>query len=103
MERFKDDATRSIWEGRPNKAARKIVPVNLHQKIALRLDFVLQQTTMAGFAMLPSGAQFKKLHGKRRGTYQIRAGGPYRVRFKWLKGVGAIEIEVKDFHDGDKS
>jgi plasmid maintenance system killer protein len=49
---------------------------------------------------LPRGSRFKELHGPLRGTYQLRVGGPYRIRFRWSDGH-AVEIQASHFHDED--
>src|SRR5271155_4601947 len=98
MERFKDEATRDLWEGRSTKAARRAIPINLHAKARLRLDFVYQAASMAAFTALPPGVEFKELHGHLRGTYQFRIGGPYRIRFRWNRDH-ACEIQAAHFHD----
>lgn len=86
MERFKDEATRDLWEGSTTKASRQAIPPDYHAKARLRLDFVYPAATMAAFTSLPPGADFKELKGAWRGTYQLRIGGPYRIRFKWTEG-----------------
>ncbi|HVA33359.1 MAG TPA: type II toxin-antitoxin system RelE/ParE family toxin [Candidatus Baltobacteraceae bacterium] len=101
-ERFKDDATRDLWEGRSTKAARRAIPGNLHAKARLRLDFVYQAASMAAFTALPPGANFKELCGDLRGTYQFRIGGPYRIRFRWVRDR-AWMIQAAHFHDEDRT
>jgi toxin HigB-1 len=100
IDRFKDRATRDLWEGRSTKAARRAVPLQYHSKTRLRLDFVLQAATVASFRALPPGADFKELRGVARGTYQLRIAGPYRIRFTWSE-EGAYELHAGDFHDED--
>jgi plasmid maintenance system killer protein len=53
---------------------------------------------MAAFNALPPGADFKALHGRLRGTYQLRIAGPYRVRFRWAENR-SYDIEARNFHD----
>jgi len=98
--RFKDDATRSLWEGRPTKAARRAVPSPYHASARIRLDFVVQAASLAAFRALPPGADFKELHGRLRGTYQLRIAGPYRIRFRWSIDH-TYAIEARQFHDED--
>ncbi len=100
MRRFKDRATRDLWEGIPSKAARRAVPLIHHARLVVRLDLVCQAGRLASFAALPPGAQFKELQGVLRGTYQLRIAGPYRIRFKWQDGR-ACDIQAGNFHDGD--
>lgn len=101
MERFGSDEARLIWEGRPNKAARRAVPSNLHQKVANLIDRILNTATLRDCSNYPPGYRFKELHGKLRGTYQIRIDGRYRIRFRWDQHRGAIGITVGEFYGED--
>ncbi|MDQ2679756.1 MAG: hypothetical protein M3Y21_01870 [Candidatus Eremiobacteraeota bacterium] len=58
----------------------------------------MKADTMLAFKTLPPGAEFKQLGGRLRGTYQLRVGGPYRIRFQWKPGIGAVAIQVANFH-----
>ena len=75
MRRFKDGATRDLWERRSTKVVRRTVPPKHLAKAQLRLDYVYQVATMAAFTALPPGVQFKELQGALRGTYHIRIAG----------------------------
>jgi plasmid maintenance system killer protein len=98
--RFRDQATRDLWEGLSTKDARRIVALEHHGKAATRLDFVFRAASMTAFALLPPGADFKALHGAFRGFYQLRIAGPDRIRFSW-DGTETREIQAGQFHDQD--
>ncbi|HXM18889.1 MAG TPA: hypothetical protein VN934_08745 [Candidatus Tumulicola sp.] len=100
MRRFRDTATRDLWEGISSKAARRAVSPIHQAKSRVRLDFVCQAASLASFTALPSGADFKELRGALRGTYQLRIAGPYRIRFIWQEHQ-ACEIHAGHFHDED--
>jgi plasmid maintenance system killer protein len=98
--RFKDEATRSLWEGRLTKASRRVVATQYHAKARIRLDFVVQAASLAAFKALPPGADFKELAGPLKGIYQLRIAGPYRIRFTWVEDQ-AWTIQAGEFHDED--
>jgi proteic killer suppression protein len=100
VERFADDASRLIWEGKPNKASRRLVPSRLHAKAA-RIDVILNTDSLKDCFMFPPGWDFKSLRGKLQGIYQVRIDQKYRIRFGWEKQHGAIDITAGEFHDED--
>ncbi|TAM91072.1 hypothetical protein EPN42_04950 [bacterium] len=101
MERFGRDQARLIWEGRQSKSTRRTLPQDLHEKAAMRIDQLLNTATLGDCSNFPPGWRFKELHGKLRGTYQIRIDGRYRIRFRWDPTCGAIDIDVGEFHGED--
>jgi len=101
MERFGCDEARLIWEGRANKAARRIFPSLLHRKAAMLVDRILNTATLKDCSYYPPGWRFKQLHGRLRGTYQIRIDNQYRIRFHWDPRHGAVGITLGEFHDED--
>ena len=101
MERFGCDEARLIWQGRANKAARRVLPPHLHQKAARLMDRVLNTATLKDCANYPPGWRFKQLHGTLRGTYQIRIDGQYRIRFHWDQHHGAVSVTLGEFHGED--
>ena len=98
MQRFGDDETRLIAEGRNTKATRRRLPVNLHDKAVRMLDYLLRARSPQDCALF-SG--FKMLAGTSRGKYQFKVGGAYRIRFQW-EGRRAVNIRIGEFHDEDK-
>lgn len=98
MERFGDDETRLIAEGRSTKATRRRLPQNLHGKAVRMLDYLFRVQSPQDCALF-SG--FKMLAGTNRGTYQFKVSGAYRLRFEW-EGRRAVNIRVGEFHDEDK-
>ena len=98
MERFGDDETRFIAEGRSTKATRRRLPQNLHAKAARMLDYLLRARSPQDCALFPG---FKMLAGASRGKYQFKVGSAYRIRFEW-EGRRAVNVSVGEFHDEDK-
>lgn len=101
MERFGSPEARLIWEGRPTKGARRVLPSNLHEKTARMFDVILNTATLQDCVGYPPGWRFKELHGRRRGTYQVRIDRRYRIRFRWDPTLGAVGIIVGEFHGDD--
>lgn len=95
-------ATRLIWEGRPDKAARRALPTNLHTKAAAQMDTILNTSTLKDCSSYPPGWRFKPLRGKLQGLYQIRIDDRYRIRFRWDDDQGAVDLVAGDFHDEDE-
>ena len=102
MERFGSKAARLIWEGRPDKAARRALPSILHPKVAAQMDTILNTANLKDCSNYPPGWRFKALSGKLQGTYQVRVDVRYRIRFRWDVERGAVGIVVGDFHDQDE-
>ncbi len=101
MERFGSKETRLVWEGQSNKAVRRVLPTGLHRKAASLLDRLLNTATLQDCYNYPPGWRFKELHGKLRGTYQVRLDDKYRIRFRWDTTHGAVAITVGEFHGDD--
>src|SRR5271166_3719173 len=101
MERFGSKEARLIWEGGVSKSTRRILPPRLHRKAAGLLDRLLNTATLQDCSSYPPGWRFKQLHGKLRGTYQMRIDGQYRIRFQWDSAHGAVGITVGEFHGDD--
>lgn len=101
MERFGNESSRLIWEGRPNKATRRLVPSPLHAKTAARIDTILNTATLKECSSFPPGWHFKVLHGKQRGAFQVRIDDRYRIRFRWDEQYGAVDVTAGEFHDED--
>jgi plasmid maintenance system killer protein len=101
VDRFGDGASRLIWEGKANKAARRILPFYLHAKAAKLIDRLLNTASLRDCSHYPPGWRFKELRGKLRGSYQIRIDGQFRIRFRWDRDEGAIAISVGEFHGED--
>jgi len=101
LERFGNESSRLIWEGRPNKATRRLVPSSLHAKTAARIDTILNTATLKECSSFPPGWHFKVLHGKQRGAFQVRIDDRYRIRFRWDEQYGAVDVTAGEFHDED--
>jgi len=98
VDRFGNEETRLVAEGRATKATRRILPSNLHEKAARAIDFVLRVRSPQDCAIF---RDFKMLKGRLRGEYQFRISGEHRIRFGW-DGRRAVNIRVGEFHDEDK-
>jgi proteic killer suppression protein len=93
---FKDQGTRDIAEELGSKAARKTLPVVLHE-VAYRklvfLDNAYALSDLAGWKSL----RLEKLRGDRRNQFSIRINDQYRICFLW-SGADALDVEVVDYH-----
>jgi proteic killer suppression protein len=65
------------------------------------MDTILNVASLDDCWSFPPGWHFKALHGKQRGTFQVRIDQQYRIRFRWDDQHGAIDITAGDFHDED--
>jgi proteic killer suppression protein len=94
--RFRDEATRSIRDGEDTKAARAILPVELHSKAAKTIDRVVAAGGLQDLRV-PPGNKLEKLSGDREGQFSIRINDQYRICFVWTED-GARQIEICDCH-----
>ena len=84
-----------------SRVRESVFPTGLHRKAASLLDRLLNTATLQDCYNYPPGWRFKELHGKLRGTYQVRLDDKYRIRFRWDTMHGAVAITVGEFHGDD--
>jgi proteic killer suppression protein len=94
---FKDVGTSHIARQARSKAARKILPVNLHESALEKLVLLDAATRLNDLAIWPS-LRLEKLRGNRAGQYSIRINDRFRICFKWSERGEASDVEIVDYH-----
>lgn len=92
---FRDRGTRQIFEGEHSKAARRVLPSELHRKAGEVLDRLNAAVSLRSLSL--PGLALEKLKGDRRGQHSIRINDRYRVCFRWTE-EGAEDVEIVDYH-----
>jgi proteic killer suppression protein len=92
MNKFKDDQTRQLFEGKPIKG----FPFDLMRKAIIKLTMVEAAINISELATPPSNC-LEKLSGKRADQWSIRVNNKYRICFNWHNGR-ACNIEFVDYH-----
>lgn len=92
---FQNQGTEDIFEGSNSKAARKILPVELHGKAAAKMDRVNSAVSLRSLSL--PGLRLEALKGDRAGQHSIRINRQYRICFRWTES-GAEDIEIVDYH-----
>jgi len=93
---FRNEATQDINYGLRSKAARRILPVVLHEKARIKLARLHAAESLRDLATLP-GNRFEPLKGDRKGQYSIRINDQYRICFEWRNEM-ADNVEIVDYH-----
>jgi toxin HigB-1 len=93
---FRDDETRSIYDGVESKAARRRLPVELWKAALRRLDQMDTVTRLDQLAV-PPGNALERLRGDRARQHSIRINAQYRICFLWT-AQGPSEVEITDYH-----
>ena len=93
---FRNRATQDINDAQRTKAARRLLPANLHDKARVKLARLHAAEALEDLASLP-GNRFEKLAGDRADQYSIRLNDQYRICFKWSSG-GADAVEIVDYY-----
>jgi proteic killer suppression protein len=89
---FKDEATKSVFEGRtPGGFYSSILRV-ARRKLAM-VDAAVFLTDLRS----PPGNKLHPLKDDRAGQYAIRINDQYRVCFIWTDD-GPIDVEITDYH-----
>src|SRR5690349_11935879 len=93
---YRDAATTDIAAGRNTKAARKALPIVLHQIARNRLAYLSAIESLYDLRARP-GLNLHALKRERAGEYAIRINDQYRICFEW-NGKDAENIQVTDYH-----
>jgi proteic killer suppression protein len=95
---FGDRGSEDINYARETKAARRILPVILHEKARTKLARVHAAETLEDLASLP-GNRFESLKADRKGQYSIRINDQYRICFEWEASTrAALNVVITDYH-----
>lgn len=85
-----------LFNGRPTKAARKTLPVELHRIAGRKLDQLDAAVSLESLK-LPKGNHLEALKGDRAGQHSIRINDKYRICFRWT-ATGPSDVEITDYH-----
>ncbi len=93
---YKNAGTRDVAESERSKAARSLLPIELHAAARRALAAIDSMISLAEFSAFP-GWRLEKLKGNRVGQHSIRINKQYRICFRW-DGVDAAAVEIIDYH-----
>jgi toxin HigB-1 len=96
IESFKNTATEDIFNGRNSIEARRLLPRQLWNIAARKLDRIDAAVTLEDLRV-PPGNRLEALKADRAGQYSIRINDQYRICFRWSE-AGAEEVEIADYH-----
>jgi proteic killer suppression protein len=91
---FRNRGTADVFDGRVSKAARRVLPADLHRRAGQSLDR-LHPAVSLGSLSLP-GMRLEKLRGDRAGQHSIGINDQYRICFRWTER-GAEDVEITDY------
>lgn len=92
---FKDKGSEDVFEGLRSKAARRKLPVELHDSAAGKMDRINSAVSLRSLSL--PGLRLEALRGDRQGQYSIRINSQYRICFRWTD-QGAEDVEIVDYH-----
>lgn len=92
---FANKGTEDIFDGLDTKAARKVLPSQLHDKAGGTLDRLNSAVSLRSLSL--PGLRLDKLKGDRAGQHSIRINDQYRICFRWTE-AGAEHVEIVDYH-----
>lgn len=90
IRRFRDKATRTLFEGRPPGKFRSI------ENVARRKLDMLDAAGSLQDLRQPPGNRLEALKGRRAGQYSIRINDQWRICFVWRDGPD--DVEIVDYH-----
>src|SRR5690349_13174661 len=93
---YRDRGTRDIAAGVNSKAARRVLPVELHKLAQRTLAFLAAAQSLDDVGGRP-GLRLHALRGGRIGEHSIRINDQYRICFVWKSG-DADDVQVTDYH-----
>ena len=96
IQRFGDQGTEDIFNGKNTKNARSICPQTLW-KVAFRKLDQLDSVVSLEELRVPPGNKLEALSGNQKGQHSIRINGQYRICFEW-KENGPDKVEIIDYH-----
>ena len=93
---FADTGSRDIARGENSRAARRVLPVEFHERARIRLAALDAATSLDDLAAIP-GWRMEKLKGDRAGQYSLRIDRQYRICWSW-DGADADDVAIVDYH-----
>lgn len=92
---FKNRGTEDIFDGENSKQARRVLPVEIHDRAAATMDRLNSAVSLRSLSL--PGLRLEALKGDRHGQHSIRINSQYWVCFRWIDR-GAEDVEVVDYH-----
>ncbi len=96
IQSFKNIGSEDIYNGRNSADARRLLPRQLWNVAARKLDQIDAAVALDDLRV-PPGNRLEALKANHIGQHSIRINDQYRVCFKWSDS-GAEEVEVVDYH-----
>ena len=96
MSDLRNTGTEDIYNGDDTKAARRILPVRLHN-VARRKMTIIRRATDIDQLRDPPSNHLEALSGDRAGEFSVRINRQYRVCFTWNEDAAA-KFEITDYH-----
>jgi proteic killer suppression protein len=96
IQSFKNIGSEDIYNGRNSSDARRLLPRQLWNVAARKLD-QLDAAVALDDLRVPPGNRFEALKAERLGQHSIRINDQYRICFKWSE-AGAEAVEIVDYH-----
>ncbi len=96
IESFKNIATEDIFNGRNSMEARRLLPRQLWNIAARKLDRIDAAAALSDLRV-PPGNRLEALKAGRSGQYSIRINDQYRICFRWSE-AGVEDVEITDYH-----
>ena len=93
---FANIGSEDIYNGRNSADARRLLPRDLWNVAARKLDQIDAATTLDDLRV-PPGNRLEALKADRAGQHSIRINNQYRICFKW-SDAGAEDVEIVDYH-----
>src|SRR5689334_21710857 len=93
---YRDRGTRDIAASVNSKAARDVMPSNLHDVARRRLAFLAAAGSLDDL-LARRGLNLHPLKQDRAGQHAIRINDQYRICFTWGDG-DADDVEITDYH-----
>ncbi len=96
IQSFKNIGSEDIYNGRNSTDARRLLPRQLWNVAARKLDQIDAAVALDDLRV-PPGNRLEAMKADRVGQHSIRINDQYRICFKWSDS-GAEEIEIVDYH-----
>ncbi|HZZ44712.1 MAG TPA: type II toxin-antitoxin system RelE/ParE family toxin [Tepidisphaeraceae bacterium] len=93
---YRDKGTRDIAAGVSSKAARNVLPIQLHELARRRLAFLAAAKSLDDLRAW-TGLNLHSLEKDREGQYAIRINIKYRICFQWISGDADL-VQIIDYH-----
>jgi proteic killer suppression protein len=93
---FRDGETRDIAAGVNSKAARRRLPIFLHEMARRRIAYLAAAESLDDLRAWP-GLNLHQLKDERSGQSSIRINDQYRICFVWNQRNAEL-VEIVDYH-----